>query len=67
MKIIVARLITFVCISGIFTSITLSGCGVRGPLYVPTPPVEPEKPALPEPKGIQWIEPAKPTDSGKSN
>lgn len=57
MKIIVARLLNFAGILGIFASITLSGCGVRGPLYLPRVPPAPEAPTQPEPKGQQWPAP----------
>jgi predicted small lipoprotein YifL len=57
MKIIVARLLNFAGFLGIIASITLSGCGVRGPLYLPRVPPAPQAPTQPEPKGQQWPAP----------
>jgi predicted small lipoprotein YifL len=39
---------------GGFLLITLTACGVRGPLYLPPPPPKPEKPTKVEPVGIQF-------------
>ncbi|QWE00556.1 lipoprotein [Polynucleobacter sp. JS-Mosq-20-D10] len=36
---------------GISLLISLVGCGVRGPLYLPNVPPAPSPPAEPEPKG----------------
>ena len=36
---------------GISLLISLVGCGVRGPLYLPNVPAAPSPPAEPEPKG----------------
>ncbi|WP_223146582.1 lipoprotein [Polynucleobacter sp. Nonnen-W13] len=36
---------------GIGLLISLVGCGVRGPLYLPNVPPAPSPPAEPEPKG----------------
>ncbi|MBU3560830.1 LPS translocon maturation chaperone LptM [Polynucleobacter hallstattensis] len=36
---------------GISLLISLVGCGVRGPLYLPNVPPAPNPPAEPEPKG----------------
>ena len=66
MKIIVARLFKFAQIFGIIGTITLSGCGVRGPLYIPTVPPEPEKPSQPEPVGKQWPSPVPPSSTSNS-
>jgi predicted small lipoprotein YifL len=54
MKTILARLSLFVFILGLIPTITLSGCGVRGPLYLPPVPEAPQKPAQEEPKGVLW-------------
>jgi predicted small lipoprotein YifL len=45
-----------------FLLITLTACGVRGPLYLPPPPPKPEKPNKEEPVGIQY-----PTKSSSSS
>lgn len=54
MKNILARLLSLVVVLCLFPAITLSGCGVRGPLYLPKPPAPPQKPTQEEPKGILW-------------
>lgn len=54
MKTILARLSLFVFILGLSPTITLSGCGVRGPLYLPSIPEAPQKPSQEEPKGVLW-------------
>jgi predicted small lipoprotein YifL len=54
MKTILARLSLFVFILGSLPTITLSGCGVRGPLYLPKVPEAPQKPTQEEPKGVLW-------------
>ena len=59
MKIIVARLFNHVAIFSVSALITLSGCGVRGPLYYPQIPPTPQAPTQPEPKGQQWPVPEK--------
>lgn len=62
MKNILARLSLLAFILGAIPTITLSGCGVRGPLYLPKPPEPPQKPTQDEPKGILW-----PTNSDKNS
>ncbi|WP_371818425.1 lipoprotein [Polynucleobacter sp. MWH-P3-07-1] len=37
---------------------SLVGCGVRGPLYLPNVPPEPIPPSAPEPQGILYPPPA---------
>jgi hypothetical protein len=54
MKTILARLSLFVFIFGLFPTITLSGCGVRGSLYMPSVPEAPQKPSQPEPRDVFW-------------
>jgi len=34
--------------------LSLTACGVRGPLYLPPPPPKPEKPSKVEPIGVQY-------------
>ncbi|MEI7427614.1 MAG: lipoprotein [Betaproteobacteria bacterium] len=34
--------------------LSLTACGVRGPLYLPPPPPTPEKPKKIEPLGVQY-------------
>ncbi len=63
MKIIVARLFNFAGILGVIGLITLSGCGVKGPLYFPKVPPAPQQPAEPEPKGQQWPTPSSPANA----
>ncbi|MFZ4062515.1 MAG: LPS translocon maturation chaperone LptM [Polynucleobacter sp.] len=38
--------------------IALSGCGVRGPLYLPNVPAAPVPPSEPEPKGTLYPSPS---------
>lgn len=59
MKTILARLSLFVLILGLLPTITLSGCGVRGPLYLPPAPQTPQKPTQEEPKGVLWKQDSK--------
>jgi predicted small lipoprotein YifL len=67
MKTILARLSLFVFILGGIPTITLSGCGVRGPLYLPQVPPAPQKPTQEEPKGVLWNStPSKPTAPDKN-
>lgn len=63
MKIIVARLFNFAGILGVIGLITLSGCGVKGPLYFPQIPPAPQQPTAPEPKGQQWPTPTSPSNT----
>ncbi len=37
--------------------LSLTACGVRGPLYLPPPPPVPEKPKKIEPLGVQYPSP----------
>ncbi|WP_108468267.1 LPS translocon maturation chaperone LptM [Polynucleobacter difficilis] len=39
---------------GIGLLISLTGCGVRGPLYLPTVPPVPNPPTQAEPKGVLY-------------
>ncbi|QWD96692.1 lipoprotein [Polynucleobacter sp. MG-9-Vaara-E2] len=43
---------------GISLLISLVGCGVRGPLYMPNVPPAPTAPTEPEPKGKLYPPPA---------
>ncbi|NQW57932.1 MAG: lipoprotein [Polynucleobacter sp.] len=65
MKVIYIKHCSFLLSFCVILSITLSGCGVKGPLYLPPPTPEPVKPSKPEPKGKQWpkISPANPHTS----
>ncbi|MBP7943146.1 MAG: lipoprotein [Polynucleobacter sp.] len=43
---------------GISLLISLVGCGVRGPLYLPNVPAAPSPPSEPEPKGKLYPPPS---------
>jgi predicted small lipoprotein YifL len=43
--------------------LSLTACGVRGPLYFPPPPPQAQKPSLPEPIGQQYPVPQKETQT----
>jgi predicted small lipoprotein YifL len=46
---------------GISLLISLAGCGVRGPLYLPNVPPAPKPPAEPEPQGKLYPPPSAPS------
>ncbi|MDP3621644.1 MAG: lipoprotein [Polynucleobacter sp.] len=39
---------------GITLLMSLAGCGIRGPLYLPNVPPVPSPPSEPEPKGVLY-------------